>query len=62
MADPVNLRAARKRAKRLAEDQCAQANRLAHGRSKAAKLLEGARKTKAVNDLEHHRIETGDGR
>jgi hypothetical protein len=62
MADPVNLRTERKRAKRLAEEQRAQANRLAHGRSKTAKQLEAARKTKASRDLEHHRIEIGDGR
>jgi hypothetical protein len=62
MADPLNLRTARKRAKRLAEDRRAQANRLAHGRSKAAKRLAAAREAKAISDLERHRVEIGDGR
>jgi hypothetical protein len=62
MAEVVNLRTARKRAKRLADEQAAQANRLAHGRTKTAKQLDAARQAKTNHDLESHRIATGDGR
>jgi hypothetical protein len=62
MADVVNLRTARKRAKRSKDDQLARANRLVHGRPKGAQDLETARQEKAADDLERHRIERGDGR
>jgi hypothetical protein len=62
MAELVNLRTARKRAKRLAEDVNAHANRLAHGLSKSVKQLEASRRAKASRDLEGHQVETGDGR
>ena len=59
MAELVNLRNARKQAKRRQSEQPAGANRLAHGLSKNSRKLEEARKVKAVHDLERHRIETG---
>jgi predicted DNA-binding ribbon-helix-helix protein len=43
MGDIVNLRTARKQAKRLEAEQKAAANRLAHGRSKAERALEQSR-------------------
>jgi hypothetical protein len=62
MTEVVNLRAARKRAKRQQGDLLAHANRLVHGRPKGTRNLEAARQAKASRDLEHHRIEKGDGR
>jgi Domain of unknown function (DUF4169) len=61
MATVVNLRNARKRAKRLKAEQKAAANRLAHGRPKAGQNLERARRDKERRSLDQHRIETGDG-
>jgi hypothetical protein len=60
MAPVVNLRTARKRAKRRKAEQEAAANRLAHGRTKAERNLERLRSDKALRSLDHHRIETGD--
>lgn len=62
MAALINLRAARKRAKRQQDDQRAEAKRLAHGQPKPLRKLEAARRAKAVRDLDRHRIEEGDGR
>ncbi len=62
MADVVNLRTLRKRAKRQQDDRRADANRLAHGRSERAKARDAAQRAKADRDLDQHRIETGDGR
>ena len=62
MAELVNLRIARKRAKQRGNDQRAEANRLAHGQPKPLRKLEAARRAKAVRDLDRHRIEEGDGR
>jgi hypothetical protein len=61
MADIVNLRTARKQAKRRQAERTAAANRLAHGRSKAERTFTESRQDKAARDLEQHRIETGDG-
>ncbi|HEX4041401.1 MAG TPA: DUF4169 family protein [Xanthobacteraceae bacterium] len=61
MAPIVNLRSARKRAKRLKAEQDAAANRLAYGRPKAAQNLERVSRDKAQKGLDQHRIETGDG-
>jgi len=58
----VNLRIARKRARRRADDQRADANRLAHGRPNHQRKLEDARQTKASRDLDGRRIDRGDGR
>ena len=62
MADVVNLRTARKQAKRRQGDQRARANRLAHGQPKHLRELEDAQQTEASHDLDRHRIETGDRR
>ena len=61
MGDIVNLRTARKRAKRRRAEQKAASTRLTHGRSKAERILERARSRKADKSLDQHRIETGDG-
>jgi hypothetical protein len=61
MGDLVNLRTARKRVKRRQAEQTAASNRLEHGRSKANRVLEQSRSDKAFNQLEQHRIKTGDG-
>jgi hypothetical protein len=61
MATIVNLRIERKRAKRLKAEQDAAANRLAHGRPKAGRNLDRARRDKDHRSLDQHRIETGDG-
>ena len=60
MADVVNLRAARKQAKRQDSEQRAQVNRLAHGQPKHLRKLDDAQQNKASRDLDRHRIETGD--
>jgi Domain of unknown function (DUF4169) len=61
MGDIVNLRTARKQAKRRQAEQKAASNRLAHGRSKLERTLEQSRSEKARKSLDQHRIETGDG-
>ncbi|MFY9762157.1 MAG: DUF4169 family protein [Xanthobacteraceae bacterium] len=61
MATIVNLRIEGKRAKRLKSEQDAAANRLAHGRPKAGRNLDRARRDKHHRSLDQHRIETGDG-
>lgn len=60
MADVVNLRTARKQAKRQDNEQHAQLNRLAHGQPKYLRKLDDAKQDKAGRDLDRHRIETGD--
>jgi hypothetical protein len=62
MAEIVNLRMARKQAKRQHAEQKAAVNRLAHGRSKAARTLEQSRSDQARKTLAQHRIEPGEGR
>ena len=59
MADLINLRTARKQARRHAEQKAA-SNRLAYGRPKAERALEQARSDKAERQLDGHRIEPGD--
>jgi hypothetical protein len=61
MGDLVNLRTARKRAKRRQAEQQAASNRLVHGRSKAERALAQSQSDKARTDLDQHRIDTGDG-
>jgi Domain of unknown function (DUF4169) len=61
MGDVVNLRTARKRAKRRQAEQTAAVNRLAHGRSKTERNLTQSESDKARKSLDRHRIETGDG-
>lgn len=62
MGDVVNLRKARKQAKRKEkeEDARAAANRFRHGRSKAERALEANRFARERRELEAHRIDTGD--
>jgi hypothetical protein len=60
MAEIVNLRVARKQAKRRQAEQQAAQRRLAHGRSKAEKALQHSRGEKAERDLDRHRIESED--
>jgi hypothetical protein len=60
MGEIVNLRRARKRAERHAAEQKAAANRALHGRSKAQRKLDTARKIKSRHDLDGHRIDPGD--
>ena len=62
MAEMVNLRNARKRAKRRQDDQHADANRLAHGQPKHRRKLDAAQQAKASRDLDLHRIDKGGGR
>ncbi|MFL6798226.1 MAG: DUF4169 family protein [Xanthobacteraceae bacterium] len=57
MGDIINLRRARKRADRRAAEEAAAANRLVHGRSKADRELDSARRGKERGDLERHRLE-----
>ncbi len=61
MGDIVNLRLARKRAKRHAAENEAATNRLAHGRPKIDRAAEQSRREQACKSLDRHRIETGDG-
>jgi Domain of unknown function (DUF4169) len=60
MTSVVNLRIARKRAKRRKAEQEAAANRLTHGSSKTERNLERVRRDKALMRLDQHRIESGD--
>lgn len=62
MGDIVNLRRARKEAKRRDDDARAAANRLSFGRTKAEKSLEEARAEKARRILDAHKADTGDSR
>jgi Domain of unknown function (DUF4169) len=62
MAELINLRIARKRAKRVRADSRAEASRLAHAQPKRLRKLNAARAAKAERALDQHRIETGDGR
>jgi Domain of unknown function (DUF4169) len=62
MAELVNLRTARKRAKRQQDERHAEANRLASGQPKHIRELDAARRAKADRDLDRHEIEEGDGR
>jgi hypothetical protein len=61
MGDLLNLRTARKRAKRRQAEQAAASSRLVHGRSKAERVLEQSRSDKTRRSLDQHRIEKGDG-
>ncbi len=62
MAELVNLRTARKRAKRRQDELRADSNRLVHGAPKRQRQLAAARQTKAKRELDLHRIDKGDGR
>jgi Domain of unknown function (DUF4169) len=60
MGEMINLRTARKQARRRRAGQEAASNRLAYGRPKAKRALERSQSDKAKRDLDGHRIETGD--
>ncbi|MCK9919662.1 DUF4169 family protein [Microbacteriaceae bacterium K1510] len=60
MAELVNLRTVRKRAKRQQDERHAAANRLTHGQPKHVRSLDQAREAKATHNLDQHRIDTGD--
>jgi hypothetical protein len=60
MADIVNLRTERKRAKRRQAEQEAAAQRAAHGRTKAQRALDKSQSENASRSLDRHRIEPGD--
>jgi hypothetical protein len=60
MAEIVNLRVVRKRARRRQAEQAAAVNRLAHGIAKDERLADEARRDKAARDLEGHRRDEGD--
>jgi len=62
MAKVINLRAARKRAARLQDEQRAAERRAQYGVPKGERLLVKARVDKAGRDVEGHRIENGEGR
>lgn len=62
MAEVVNLRTARKQAKRKQDAARASANRLAYGQPKAVNALKAAQEAKASRDLDGHRIDKGEGR
>jgi hypothetical protein len=59
MAELVNLRTARKRAKRRDDDVVAGANRLAHGQPAAERKRDAAQREKNSRALDQHRIEPG---
>jgi len=59
MADLINLRLARKRARQRQEDERASANRLAHGQPKQRRELAAARQAKTDRNLDLHRIDNG---
>ena len=62
MAELVNLRTARKRAKKRQDGLRADGNRLAHGQPKHRRKLAAAQQEKASRDLDSHRIDKGAGR
>jgi hypothetical protein len=62
MAKVVNLRAARKRAVRLQDEQRAAERRAQFGLTKAERLLAKARTDKARREVDDHRIGNGEGR
>lgn len=59
MAEVVNLRLARKQAKRRQAEQDAAQRRLVHGRSKADKALHRAQNEKVEHEFDRHRLDSG---
>jgi hypothetical protein len=57
MGDIVNLIKARKQAVRPKHDQRAAENRIAHGRSKAARMLEQTRREQLAHIVDQHALE-----
>jgi len=62
MAELVNFRLARKRAKKRQDNLRAERNRLVHGQPKHRRKLEAAEQAKASHDLDLHRIDEGGDR
>ncbi|HEU4549901.1 MAG TPA: DUF4169 family protein [Rhizomicrobium sp.] len=60
MADPINLRAHRKKKARAEREKTAEANRVLHGTPKAVRKLEEARRKAAQNRLAQHRLDGKD--
>jgi hypothetical protein len=60
MAEIVNLRTARKRAKRRLDAEHAQKARVSNGVSKAERALARSEQSKVRRELDEHRIETGE--
>ena len=60
MGDVINLRKARKRADREQHAKQAEENRILHGRSKAERQLEQARRAQDSRKLEAHRLNEED--
>lgn len=60
MAEVVNLRRERKRAKRRDAEQEAEAQRLAHGRPLHLRELDAARREQESRILDAHKLPTGD--
>ncbi|MEA2873589.1 MAG: hypothetical protein QOH67_3565 [Hyphomicrobiales bacterium] len=62
MGEIVNLRKARKQARKLQEASRAAANRITHGGTNAERTLEATRAEKTRRLLDAHKIDTGDTR
>ncbi|MGE3144197.1 MAG: DUF4169 family protein [Pseudorhodoplanes sp.] len=60
MGDIVNLRKVRKKAARAKQADRAAQNRLSHGRSKAERLGDQARRDLLLRNLDRHRLEHGE--
>jgi hypothetical protein len=60
MAEIVNLRTARKRAKRRQAEERAAEARVSHGVAKADRALIRAERSRLRRQLDEHRIETGE--
>lgn len=62
MGEIVNLRKARKQARKVQEAERAAANRITHGRTKAERTLQATRAEKTRRLLDAHKIDPGDVR
>ena len=60
MAEIVNLRAARKRARRAQDEAQARENRAIHGRSGADRGRDAAQNRQAAQQLDAHKRDRGD--
>jgi hypothetical protein len=60
MGDVINLRMARKRARRRDSETEASASRYSHGVSQGQRVLLQAQRDKSLRDHEQHQIETGE--
>jgi len=57
MGEVVNLRKARKQAKKREDFERAESNRIVHGRSKAEKILQTTRSEQMRRHLDAHKID-----